>query len=119
MFATFYSLLLYLLGNRTLRSSDFIIATLPRYLSYIFDSMSKINICLRRRGSKLSGYLWMIRSISRRFLFEDYTVHHGKLNLHHTISANSGSNDYILTMSGVKIDGPEEVASWSQLTSLI
>ena len=48
----------------------------------------------------------------------DYPVHQGKLNLHHPISASSGSRASVFTMVGFMSEGPEEVYYLRCLTSL-
>ena len=47
----------------------------------------------------------------------DYPVHQGKLNLHHPISASSGSSALGLSTVEVKSEGSEEVDSLSFVTS--
>ena len=53
-----------------------------------------------------------------QYLLGEYTVHHVKLNLLQPISLSSGYRTSILTMAGVNMEGPYEVASPRFFSSL-
>ena len=67
--------------------------------------MSNINIFISQWGLKSLASLCISNYIPLWYLFGDYPVQNGKLNICQPISFNSGSKAYVLTMAGVTFDG--------------
>ena len=68
---------------------------------------------------KSSGSLWMIISRPLRYLFGEYPIYQGKLNLRHSIYLSSVSSTSVLTMIRVTMEGPEDVDYLVCSTSLV
>ena len=84
-------------------------------LSYLSKRSMGRSLC--RRHSL--GFSCISKSRLLRWIFRDYPVHHGKLNLRQYIDASSGSRDSVFTIAGVTYEGPKEVDSLRQPTSLM
>ena len=54
-----------------------------------------------------------------QYLFGEYLVHHGKLNIHEPISINSGYLASVFIIAVVTVDGPDEVDSLSRINSSV
>ena len=94
-------------------------SVLPKCLLCMLYFISKGIVGSSLCGLQFFGCLWIIRSRPLWYCFEEYPVHHGKLNLCQPISDRSGFMASVFTIVWVTSEGPEEFASLGSITSLI